>query len=124
MRFDDDGNIIGLSWTLPLFHPDSREPLGDIPFQMPIQPDRTLKTLEREAPPRYRTLAQAYRVAWRILKDWTEAQLALVQSGQVDFAQAFLAYVEGADGTTLYRHMLSGGFQSMLALPTPSTTGR
>lgn len=47
--------------------------------------------------------AQAERVAWRVMKTWLEAQLALVASQMVDLDQALLAFVQvDASGRTLY----------------------
>lgn len=47
---------------------------------------------------------QAERVAWRIVKDWIEAQMAFLESGQASADQIFLPYMLGEDGkTTLYQ---------------------
>lgn len=53
-------------------------------------------------PHRNRTIAQARRVAWRILKDWLEAQLALFQVGQAEVAQVLMPYAVDAEGRTAY----------------------
>ena len=47
--------------------------------------------------------AQAERVAWRVMKTWLEAQLALVAAEMIDIDQALLAFLQ-VDGTgrTLY----------------------
>lgn len=48
-------------------------------------------------------LPQAERVAWRILKDWLEAQLALIETAMVELDQVMLPYmVTDAAGTTVY----------------------
>jgi hypothetical protein len=39
-----------------------------------------------------RNMQQAARVAWRIIKDWIEAQLALVESNQAVMAEVFFPY--------------------------------
>ncbi len=52
--------------------------------------------------PKFRTEVHARRVAWRIVKDWIEAQLALVESGQATLPQLFLPHAIRADGQTLY----------------------
>lgn len=44
---------------------------------------------------------QAQRVAWRIIKDWVEAQLALVEVNMVTVPQVFLPYAITKDGRTL-----------------------
>lgn len=61
---------------------------------------------------------QAERVSWRILKDWIEAQLALIESGQAELAQVFMPYATASNGRTMYelfvesnQKQLSGGGQ-------------
>jgi hypothetical protein len=49
------------------------------------------------------TSEQAVRVAWRITKDWLEAQLALVEAGIVPLDQAMLPYLVGPGGRTVYQ---------------------
>lgn len=46
--------------------------------------------------------AQAVRVAWRIIKDWVEAQMALVETQMVTTQEVFLPYAVTRDGKTLY----------------------
>jgi hypothetical protein len=53
-----------------------------------------------------RKRAEAERVSWRILKDWMEAQMALIESGQADPAQIFLPYAQQGDGRTMYELFL------------------
>ena len=45
--------------------------------------------------------AQAERVAWRNIRDWLEAQVALIRTAQVDFEQIMLPYMWNGK-TTLY----------------------
>lgn len=49
-----------------------------------------------------RTEEQAIRVAWRIIKDWVEAQLAIIATQMVKPEQAFLPYMLNAQGKTVY----------------------
>lgn len=44
---------------------------------------------------------QAVRTAWRIVKDWVEAQMALVETQMVTTAQVFLPYAVMKSGKTL-----------------------
>lgn len=49
--------------------------------------------------------AQAVRVAWRVMKDWIEAQLALVEINMVTIPQVFLPWAIMPDGRTLAEHI-------------------
>lgn len=44
---------------------------------------------------------QAVRTAWRIVKDWVEAQMALVETQMVNIGGVFLPYAVMKDGRTL-----------------------
>lgn len=44
---------------------------------------------------------QAVRTAWRIVKDWVEAQMALVETNMVTVGEVFLPYATMRDGRTL-----------------------
>lgn len=48
---------------------------------------------------------QAIRVAWRIIKDWTEAQMALVEVNMATVPQIFLPYAIMKDNRTLSEHV-------------------
>jgi hypothetical protein len=50
---------------------------------------------------------QAVRTAWRIVKDWIEAQMALVETQMVTTQQVFLPYAVMGDGRTLSEHVAS-----------------
>jgi hypothetical protein len=48
-------------------------------------------------------MAQAERVAWRILLRWVEAQMALVESSQAEMGQVFLPYAVNNSGDTFWQ---------------------
>jgi hypothetical protein len=85
----------------------------DIGFRLPCdwKPVREILTKGKRKPPSWderRARAfesewqlQAVRVAWRIVKDWVEAQLALIETRMVTTQQAFLPYAIMRDGRTL-----------------------
>lgn len=54
--------------------------------------------------------AQAVRTAWRIVKDWVEAQMALVETQMATTQQVFLPYAVMKDGQTLYEKVINNGF--------------
>ena len=74
-----------------------------ISFRLPSDWKPVLKVLESDnkVPRSLKHRDQAVRVAWRILKDWVEAQMALVQTRMVSTEQVFLPYAIMNDGKTL-----------------------
>lgn len=79
-------------------------PNGAVSFRMPANIAGVLACLKRSrsVPRKLQTPEQAARVSWRILKDWIEAQLAIVDAQMVSMSQVFLPYAQvTADGKTL-----------------------
>lgn len=57
---------------------------------------------------------QANRTAWKLMQDWVEVQLSLIQMQQAEFLQVFLPYIW--DGKqTFYTAIKSGGFKLLSA---------
>lgn len=103
-EYDNQGYIIALSFRVSV---DGQE----VGFRLPsdwrpvlqlLKSDQRDKRGRRVVPPSMQTQAQALRVSWRILKDWVEAQMALVEIKMVRTEQVFLPYAIMADGKTLY----------------------
>ena len=81
----------------------------DTAFRLPIYPIAVQQTLERDgAPPRYRTLDHANNVAWRVVRDWLRAQLALIESGMVALDEIMLPYALTAGGMTALERYREG----------------
>jgi hypothetical protein len=79
-------------------------------YHLPVNAAAVLRTLEAlneqgRMAPRYVSAQQAARVAWRIIKDWLEAQLAIVQTNMVALDEVFLPYLL-VDGATLYNTLV------------------
>lgn len=110
-NYDDQGNIDALSFVIETPH-------GKIPIRMPLNIDATCKVLERQAdekiiPRRYANPGHARRVAWRILKDWLEAQLSLLETEMVKMEEIFLPYVLIGNKETVYQVISKGGFKAL-----------
>ncbi len=54
---------------------------------------------------------QAYRVAWRNILDWVEAQMALLDIEMAKIEEIFLPYVVNSEGRTLFEFYEQHGFQ-------------
>lgn len=78
-------------------------------FTLPANVPGVLAALKRDrVPSRFLNEAQARRVAWRIIKLWCEAQLALIDAGQAQLAEVFLPYAQLPTGGTLFKAIESG----------------
>ena len=84
--------------------------IQQLPVRLPVKVDECLKVLKKEKRENPRkqikdTREQAERVAWRILKDWIEAQMALLDIEMVRFEEIFLPYIEISGGQTIYERL-------------------
>ena len=84
---------------------------GELPFRLPANVAKVQVVLMRESTPGYRRQGQAARVAWRILKDWVDAQLAIIETEMVTLQEVFLPYmiVKGTK-LTVFELMSSQGY--------------
>ena len=55
-------------------------------------------------------LTQAYRVAWRNILDWVQAQMALLEIGMAKIEEVFLPYMQDREGVTFFERMEQRGF--------------
>ncbi len=56
---------------------------------------------------------QAHRTAWKIVQDWVEVQLSMIQTQQADFEEVFLPYLY--DGrSTVYQRVVESGLRALL----------
>ena len=79
-------------------------------YRLPCRAERVWDVLGKQwkagkVERRYTTMQHANRVAWRIIKDWIEAQLAIVEAGMVEIAEVFMPYQLMANNQTMYEVM-------------------
>ncbi len=104
--YDDQGHISALTFLIDT-------PTGMRGIRLPANVDAVHAVLTRQKIKCDRE--QAERVAWRIVKDWVEAQMAILESEMVQLDEIFLPYMVNTSGQTLfqaYRNnqlMLEGG---------------
>lgn len=91
--YDDAGRITALSFMIDT-------PLGPRGIRLPANVDAVHKVLTKQKVKCDRE--QAERVAWRIVKDWVEAQMAILESEMVQMEEIFLPYMVSASGQTLF----------------------
>lgn len=91
--YDDAGNIAALSFLI-------NTPAGMRGIRLPANVDAVHKVLTKQKVKCDRE--QAERVAWRIVKDWVEAQMAILESEMVQIDEIFLPYMVNEKGQTLF----------------------
>ena len=104
--YDDAGHIAALSFMIDT-------PTGIRGIRLPASTDMVQKVLTKQKVKCDRD--QAERVAWRIIKDWVEAQMAILESEMVQIDEIFLPYMVNDNGQTFFevyrinQLMLNGG---------------
>ena len=56
---------------------------------------------------------QSRRVAWRIVKDWIDAQLAFVEAGNAQMTEVFLPYVVDRAGKTMFQNFMENSQKTL-----------
>jgi len=79
-------------------------------YRLPCRAERVWDVLGKQwkagkVERRHTSMEHATRVGWRIIKDWIEAQLAIVEAGMVDMTEVFLPYQLVNETQTMYEVM-------------------
>jgi len=88
-------------------------------FQLTAKVDACYKVLYAEVKrpnpdTKQKILQQAERTAWKIISDWVEIQITMVQLEQADLIQVFLPYVYNpATEKTFYDQVKDNGFKQL-----------
>lgn len=91
-EYNENGHITALTFSVDT-------PFGQRAVILPANPDSVQRVLQTQKVKC--DFAQAERVAWRIVKDWVEAQMAILESEMVQIDQIFLPYMVNNEGKTL-----------------------
>lgn len=100
------GEITGLSFIVDK---NGKE----LPFKLPIRWQPVLEAMknDRQTPNNLCNPEQAKRVAWRQIKRWIEAQLALLGVGMVCIEEIFMPYLITGKDETLYEKLVTTKFK-------------
>lgn len=90
--YDDNGSPVGLAFTLTTTY-------GPQSYELPVNTDGVLKVFEADpkVPRSQTTREQAERTAWRNVKVWIEAQIAMIEGGLGTMDQVFFPYLTMRD---------------------------
>ncbi|WP_298199566.1 hypothetical protein [Desulfosporosinus sp.] len=98
--YDDNGHIQALCFQIATVD-------GDRGIKLPANIPAIYEVLKQQKKakkiktnPDYE---QAERVGWRIIKDWVEAQMAILETDMVKFDEIFLPYMLNRNGLTYFQ---------------------
>lgn len=110
----------GRPWTirLPADEKAATEALWVDYMGNDLLPDGKVKWSSRKSKTRADFEKQGERTAWRIVKDWVEVQMSMIQLKQVTPLTVFLSYAW--DGKrTYYQALKESGYAGLLVAPKP-----
>ena len=96
--------VVSVSFTI-------QTPGGAQAVRLPSNADATLEVLRRQKKNNSKVIAtrdQAERVSWCILRDWLDAQLAILETKMVTIDQVLLPYFINRSGQSVYELYSSG----------------
>lgn len=95
-EYDPQGRMVSMVFTMVV--------AGDsFSYTLPVRVDAVQAVLiKQRVEKRYQTRDHAERVAWRILRDWVRAQLAIIETEMVQLDQVMLPYMSTDNGMTVY----------------------
>lgn len=92
--YDEAGKPVGVTFGI-------ETPAGPRGFLLPANVEGVRAVFARQKVKD--TAGQAERTAWRNVRDWIMAQMAIIEAGQVDMEEVFLPYLTDGKGRTLYQ---------------------
>lgn len=81
-----------------------------VAFSLPVQWLLFQEALKQQDVKKWEDEDYCYQVAWRNIRDWVLAQMALYETQMVELPQVFLPFATDGQGETLYQKVASGGF--------------
>jgi len=112
-EFDAEGGVVSVCFILPKNE-------NELPFRLPLREEAVMLVLTTQnrkgrLPRSYVNKAQARRIGWRILKDWVDSQMALVEIGMAKAEEVFMPYLyDYRSKRTLYEIAAAKGMQNFL----------
>lgn len=104
IEYGPDQRVVSVSFTIST-------PGGIQAVRLPSNVDATLEVLRRQKKTNSKVIAtydQAERVSWRILRDWLDAQLAILETEMVTIDQVLLPYFINRSGQSVYELFSNG----------------
>lgn len=112
----EDGQVASINFILETSH-------GKLPFKLPVRVEAIREMLRKQKQKGRATgitkkqadsLEHARKVAWRVVKDWLESQLTLVEMEMVKLEEIMLPYIYDPNKEkSLYEAFEEEGFEGL-----------
>lgn len=110
-EYDGASNVTSVSFIVGT-------PNGDLPIRLPMNARAVCQVMQNDGalPRRLRgDMDHARRVGWRIIKDWTDSQMAILETQMVKIQEIFLPYAyDMQNQETFYEKLEKKKFQGLL----------
>lgn len=113
LKIYEDRRLVGVAFIATI---DGNK----IPFRIPARVENVRKVMvsalkRPRAGSVKRATEQAERTAWKLLADWVDVQMSLLELDQAKFMEVFLPYVYNhEDKTTFFERVEKKGFSNLL----------
>ena len=109
-EYDGKGVVLAINFSIPVGK-------KNMAIRLPADVAAVSACMEKEVRrPHVGTItkirAQAARTAWKLMLDWVEVQISLIEMGQAETLQVFLPYVWNGR-TTYYQSLKDSGFKQL-----------
>jgi hypothetical protein len=111
-EYDATGRCDGICFSIPM---NGQEVHFKLPAQIANCERVLFENLSRRAKPETKKQVpkQAERTAWKILSDWVEAQMAMIELAQVEVMEVFMPY-DPATKQTFFQMAKANNFHKLL----------
>lgn len=99
VEYDGDGKVMALAFSI-------ESPMGRRAFSLPANVEGVRAVMAKQGVKDIN--GQAERTAWRNVRDWVLAQMAIIEAGMAQMDEVFLPYLTNGNGQTLYQ-LYQGG---------------
>ena len=112
LKIYEDKKLKGIAFTIDV---EGKK----MPFKLPARVEKVEKKLKsavkRPQQGTYKNIeAQAERTAWKILSDWVDIQMSLIELDQAEFLEIFLPYsFNYSTNQTLFEKFKKDGFKQL-----------
>jgi hypothetical protein len=118
-EYDVSGRVTAVNFIAEVFEGQS------VPFRLPLDVQALMEVInhqidhpqkhEGKIEHKYKNdMDYARRVGWRIIRDWVDAQMTMIDLRQVTIPQVFLSYAyDSTDQKTFFQKMTEGKFKNL-----------